>query len=48
MSEAIKIKTRKALTQLRRCLLCGGKFASEGPHNRVCRRCKSSQMWRQG
>ncbi len=33
---------------LRRCLLCAGKFSSAGPHNRICKRCKSSQVWRQG
>jgi hypothetical protein len=33
---------------LRRCLLCGAMFGSAGPHNRICRRCKSSQVWRQG
>lgn len=33
---------------LRRCLLCGERFGSAGPHNRICKRCKSSQVWRQG
>ncbi len=33
---------------LRRCLLCGATFGSAGPHNRICKRCKSSQVWRQG
>jgi len=33
---------------LRRCLLCGETFGSAGPHNRICKRCKSSQVWRQG
>ncbi len=33
---------------LRRCLLCGETFGSDGPHNRICKRCKSSQVWRQG
>jgi len=34
--------------RLRRCLMCGEKFTSDGPHNRICRRCKNSQAWRQG
>jgi len=34
--------------QPRRCLVCGAEFSSEGAHNHVCKRCKSSQAWRQG
>jgi len=34
--------------RLRRCLLCHEKFGSAGPHNRICKRCKASQVWRQG
>jgi hypothetical protein len=30
----------------RKCLMCGRPFDSEGSHNRICRRCKSSQAYR--
>jgi hypothetical protein len=30
----------------RKCLMCGREFESEGSHNRICRRCKSSQTYR--
>ncbi|MFQ5773611.1 MAG: hypothetical protein ACE5GS_03740 [Kiloniellaceae bacterium] len=48
MAEQTKCEERKGSVQTRRCLLCGGEFPSEGPHNRICRKCKSSQVWRQG
>jgi hypothetical protein len=32
----------------RRCLMCREGFASEGPHNRICPRCKTSRSWREG
>ena len=32
----------------RRCLMCGDHFTSEGPHNRICKKCKSSANWREG
>ncbi len=54
MSEKTKTKiepetdTGRDPARLRRCLLCGETFASAGPHNRICKRCKSSQVWRQG
>jgi hypothetical protein len=35
-------------THPRRCLMCSKKFVSEGRHNRICRKCKSSQIWREG
>jgi len=28
--------------------MCGEIFASEGAHNRVCRRCRSTRAWRDG
>jgi hypothetical protein len=43
-----KTESHKDPARLRRCLLCGEKFGSTGPHNRICKRCKSSQVWRQG
>ena len=52
MSEKTNTETKfehhTATARLRRCLLCGEKFGSAGPHNRICKRCKSSQVWRQG
>ena len=32
----------------RTCLMCGDKFPSSGTHNRICKRCKSTQAWREG
>jgi tRNA(Ile2) C34 agmatinyltransferase TiaS len=32
---------------LRRCLMCGQEFSSDGSHNHICKRCKSTQAWRQ-
>ena len=32
----------------RRCLMCRQAFPSEGPHNRVCPRCKASRSWHEG
>ncbi len=46
MTKVTKLTTKN--TQPRRCLTCGDDFPSEGPHNRVCRRCKSSKIWRDG
>lgn len=43
-----KTESHKDAARLRRCLLCGESFGSSGPHNRICKRCKSSQVWRQG
>ncbi len=43
-----KIEGHKDPAAQRRCLLCGEKFGSAGPHNRICKRCKSTQVWRQG
>jgi hypothetical protein len=48
METKLKLEPQKPQARLRRCLLCGEKFPSDGPHNRICKRCKSSQVWRQG
>ena len=32
----------------RRCLMCQDAFRSEGIHNRICRRCRGSQPWKDG
>ena len=34
--------------QHRRCLMCGTLFLSFGSGNRVCKKCKSTQAWREG
>ena len=33
---------------LRRCLMCGDDFPSDGPGNRICKKCKSTETWRRG
>ncbi|MEE8504746.1 MAG: hypothetical protein V3S40_00835 [Kiloniellales bacterium] len=48
MARKNKTEPRKDQTRLRRCLLCGEKFPSDGPHNRICKRSKTGQVWRQG
>jgi hypothetical protein len=32
----------------RNCLMCHAHFTSEGPGERVCRRCKATPTWRSG
>ncbi len=32
----------------RRCLKCGGRFASHSFGERICKQCKSSNSWRAG
>jgi hypothetical protein len=39
---------RKVITKARKCLMCAEPFQSEGPQNRICRKCKSSQTYRDG
>ncbi len=46
MSKVTKLPSNP--TKPRRCLTCGSDFPSEGPHNRICRKCKSSKLWRDG
>ena len=42
-------RTPDSTTTLRWCLgRCGQQFLSEGPHNRICRRCKASDEWADG
>ncbi|MFQ6016750.1 MAG: hypothetical protein ACE5KF_01010 [Kiloniellaceae bacterium] len=48
MCKEPKTQTHQDPARLRRCLICGCNFPSEGPHNRICRKCKNSQAWRQG
>ncbi len=33
---------------IRCCLMCGNDFYSDGTHNRICKRCKGTQVWREG
>lgn len=32
----------------RKCMTCEETFKSEGSHNRICRKCKSTDDWRFG
>lgn len=32
----------------RTCLMCARPFTSDGSHNRICKRCKATQTWREG
>jgi len=43
-----KPKPHSFIAKIRHCLMCRTAFSSEGPHNRVCRRCRASQVWRDG
>lgn len=35
---------RKAMARVRACLTCGSKFASDGPHNRMCAACRKKSL----
>lgn len=43
VNDHIKVERKR-----RRCLVCGEKFDSLGPGNRICKKCKSKQAWRSG
>jgi len=32
----------------RSCLICRSDFVSSGPGERICKRCRSSSLWRNG
>ncbi len=32
----------------RKCLLCSRGFSSEHPGNRICTKCKQTQLWKAG
>ena len=32
----------RPMVSVRPCLCCGAKFKSEGPHNRLCNKCRAS------
>lgn len=32
----------------RACLICRDAFVSSGPGERICKRCRSSSLWRNG
>lgn len=34
--------------RVRPCLSCQTPFFSEGPHNRICEKCKDAEIWRTG
>lgn len=44
--EVDELPARPPARKRRKCLMCNQPFDSEGAHNRICRRCKSSQAWR--
>lgn len=49
MSKFSKPKPDKpAKTKPRKCLMCRETFVSEGPHHRICQKCKGSQAYRDG
>lgn len=43
-----KASRTKERPKTRKCLMCNGHFHSTGVHNRICKRCKSTQAWREG
>lgn len=43
-----RTRSKPGDAQHRRCLMCGAPFSSEGSHNRICKKCKGSQAWRDG
>jgi hypothetical protein len=47
MAKIIEIMD-KTVEKARKCLLCGNEFLSSWPGERVCKRCRSSSVWRQG
>ena len=42
------IESKEPTTQILRCLMCGEDFESDGSHNRICKKCKSTRQWREG
>jgi len=45
---AIVPRRRQRTTSKRTCLGCGGAFDSTGTGNRICARCKDTDIWRGG
>lgn len=35
-------------TEERKCMCCGKTFDSEGIHNRICSKCKTTSAWQSG
>jgi len=48
--DALELEAPRPVPEVkaRVCLMCGVTFHSEGAHNRICPKCKSSQAWRSG
>ena len=44
LKETVEVDTRKE----RKCLMCSTRFQSDGAHNRICPKCKSTEAWRRG
>ena len=40
------VEGAKSAAGRRACLSCGERFASEGPHERICGPCKDTEEWR--
>jgi len=43
--EAMERLKRGAKVQTRKCMSCASSFTSEGPHNRLCNRCRSRSIY---
>lgn len=39
--DVCKSRLARAESGLKKCMCCGGKFLSDGPHNRLCNICRS-------
>ena len=42
------VKSNRQWQRERRCLSCSRPFASTGPGNRICRKCKHLEAWMSG
>ena len=43
-----EVRAISDIPKLRACMLCKENFQSDGFGDRICRRCKSSNTWRNG
>lgn len=48
MTLAAPVKSNHQRQRERRCLSCSRPFASTGPGNRICRKCKHLEAWVSG
>lgn len=42
------VRTSNPKARIRPCLSCQTPFYSEGPHHRICDKCKDTESWRSG